>query len=141
VLGNHCVDTLTKDEFLGGVGQARSFYSFDREGVHFVVLDACYRADGEPYGRRNFTWTDANVPPAELEWLEADLQASTGAAIVFAHQRLDVATDHGVRNGAAVRQVLERSGRVVAVLQGHNHQNDYREINGIHYAALVVGHY
>lgn len=27
VLGNHCVDTLTKDEFLGGVEQERSYYS------------------------------------------------------------------------------------------------------------------
>lgn len=30
VLGNHCVDTLTKDEFLGTVGQPASYYSFDR---------------------------------------------------------------------------------------------------------------
>src|SRR5829696_5987798 len=43
VLGNHCVFTLTKDEFLGGVGQGRSYYSFDEGGVHFVVLDACFR--------------------------------------------------------------------------------------------------
>src|SRR5207248_3792797 len=52
VLGNHCVDTLTKDEFLAGVGQARSYYSFDRGRVHFVVLDACFRGDGRPYGRK-----------------------------------------------------------------------------------------
>ncbi len=28
VLGNHCVDTLKKEEFLGTVGQPKSYYSF-----------------------------------------------------------------------------------------------------------------
>lgn len=138
VLGNHCVDTLTKAEFLGEVEQAESYYSFDRGGCHFVVLDACFRSDGQPYGRRNFEWTDANIPAAELDWLDADLKAADGLVIVLAHQRLDVSTNHGVRNAPDVRQVLERSGRVTAVLQGHSHQNDYREIGGIHYATLVA---
>jgi hypothetical protein len=34
VLGNHCVDTLTKSEFLGGVEQKQSYYSFDRGDFH-----------------------------------------------------------------------------------------------------------
>ena len=54
VLGNHCVDTLKKEEFLDGVEQKASYYSFDRGGIHFVVLDSCFRSDGEPYGRKNF---------------------------------------------------------------------------------------
>jgi alkaline phosphatase len=69
VLGNHCVDTLTKEEFLGGVGKKESFYAFDESGFHFVVLDSCFRSDGKPYGRKNSTWTDANIPAHELEWL------------------------------------------------------------------------
>src|SRR5688572_8032686 len=39
VLGNHCVQTLMKDEFLAGVGQEKSHYSFDVGGFHFVILD------------------------------------------------------------------------------------------------------
>jgi alkaline phosphatase len=138
VLGNHCVDTLTKDEFLGSVGQERSYYSFDRGGVHFVVLDSCFRGDGQPYGRKNFRWTDANVPPAEIEWLEADLKHSESKVVVFAHQRLDVNNNHGVKNGAEVRRVLEQSGRVLAVFQGHSHHNDLKEIAGIHYCTLAA---
>ena len=138
VLGNHCVDTLTKDEFLDGVEQERSYYSFDRSGFHFVVLDACFRSDGEPYGRRNFHWTDSNVPPAEIEWLQADLKRADAKAIVFAHQRLDVNNNHGVKNAREVRKVLERSGRVLAAFQGHSHQNDYRQIGGIHYCTLAA---
>lgn len=138
VLGNHCVDTLTKDEFLGGVEQPKSYYSFDRAGFHFVVLDACFRGDGQSYGRKNSKWNDANIPAAELEWLEADLKSNDKQVIVFAHQRLDVSTDHGVKNCPEVRRILESSGNVRVVFQGHSHQNDLKDISGIHYLTLVA---
>ena len=138
VLGNHCVDTLTKAEFLGGVEQKESYYSFDRGDFHFVVLDACFRNDGEPYGRKNSKWNDANIPAAELEWLQADLRSTDRKTVVFAHQRLDVSNDHGVKNCPEVRGVLQDSGKVLAVLQGHSHQNDLKDIGGIHYCTLVA---
>ena len=138
VLGNHCVDTLYKEEFLGEVEREKSYYSFDRGGIHFVVLDSCFRSDGKPYGRKNFRWTDANVSMAELEWLKGDLEANAKPVIVFAHQRLDVSNNHGVKNNADVRRVLEASGDVVAVFQGHSHQNDLKQIGGIHYCTLVA---
>ena len=138
VLGNHCVDTLTKSEFLGEVGQDRSYYSFDHGDIHFVVLDSCFRGDGVAYQRKNFKWTDANVPPEELEWLAGDLKQSDKPTIVFAHQRLDVQNNHGVNNQAAVRRILESTGNVLAVFQGHSHKNDLKEIGGIHYCTLVA---
>jgi len=138
VLGNHCVDTLHKEEFLAGVEQPESYYSFDRGNFHFIVLDACYRSDGESYGRRNFKWTDTNIPQAEVEWLRADLKTSDKKTIVFAHQRLDVSNHHGVKNSADVRKVLESSEQVLGVFQGHSHENDLREINGIPYCTLVA---
>jgi len=102
------------------------------------VLYSCFRSDGQPYGRRNFQWTDANIPAAELEWLEADLRATDKPAVIFAHQRLDVDGNHGVRNNAAVRNVLESSRKVLAVFQGHSHANDLEEIGGIHYCTLAA---
>jgi predicted phosphodiesterase len=138
VFGNHCVDMLTKDEFLGGVEQDRSYYSFDRGGFHFVVLDSCFRSDGRPYGRKNFHWTDANIPAAEIEWLQTDLRETNKKVIVFAHQRLDVSNNHGVKNCPDVRRILEASGKVLAVFQGHSHRNDLSEIGGIHYCTLVA---
>jgi len=138
VLGNHCVDMLTKDEFLSSVGKKESFYSFDAGGTHFVVLDACFRGDGKPYGRKNSAWNDANVPDHELDWLAADLKATAKQVIVFAHQRLDSAGQHAVKNAAAVRAVLESAGNVSAVFQGHSHKNDHQEISGIHYTTLVA---
>ena len=138
VLGNHCVDTLTKKEFLDAVGQKEAHYSFDRGGVHFVVLDACFTSAGKPYERKNFKWTDANVPADQLDWLKDDLKGTDKPVVVFAHQRLDVANDYGVKNAADVRKVLEASKRVRAVFQGHSHKNDYAEIGGVHYCTLVA---
>src|SRR5262245_23286617 len=103
VLGNHCVQQLTKAEFLEGVGQKKSYYSFDSKDRHFIVLDSCFTADGKPYQRKNFTWTDCNIPADQVEWLYADLKAASGPTIVFAHQRLDVTAQHSVKNAAAIR--------------------------------------
>jgi predicted phosphodiesterase len=138
VLGNHCVDTLTKTEFLGGVEQEKSYYSFDRGEFHFVVLDSCFRNDGEHYGRKNSKWNDANIPPAEVEWLQADLKSTSKKTVIFAHQRLDVSNDYGVKNCPEVRKIFEASGKVLAVFQGHSHHNDLKDIGGIHYCTLVA---
>ncbi len=138
VLGNHCVDTLTKEEFLAGVGATHSYESFDESGFHFVLLDACFRSDGQPYGRRNFEWTDPNVPEEQIHWLEKDLARTDLPVVVFIHQRLDVGSPHGVKNAAAVRDVLQRSKKVTAVFQGHSHKNDLRVIEGISYVTLVA---
>jgi len=138
VLGNHCVHTLTKEEFLDGVQQPRSYYSFDAGGLHFVVLDCCFRSDGTPYGRKNFKWTDPNVSAEELAWLKADLAAHSQPTIVFTHQRLDVDNHYAAKNAAAVRQVFREAGNVRCVFQGHSHQNAYRERDGIHFCTLVA---
>ncbi|MDG1897732.1 MAG: metallophosphoesterase [Fuerstiella sp.] len=138
VLGNHCVYTLNKREFLDVVEQPKSYYSFDVGDFHFIVLDSCFRSDGMPYGRKNFEWTDPNIPAAELEWLKADLNATKKQTVVFAHQRLDVSNHYGVKNADSVRSLFEASGRVLAVFQGHSHKNDHNEIGGIHYCTLVA---
>ncbi|HEX4416087.1 MAG TPA: metallophosphoesterase [Lacipirellulaceae bacterium] len=138
VLGNHCVYSLTKDEFLQGVERERTYYSFDRQGMHFVVLDGCFRSDGVPYGRKNSDWTDAKIPAEQIDWLQSDLSHACEKVIVLVHQRLDVANHYGIKNAAVVRQILEDSGKVLAVVQGHNHKNDYNDINGIHYVTLMA---
>ncbi|MBG86479.1 MAG: alkaline phosphatase [Verrucomicrobiales bacterium] len=138
VLGNHCVHMLTKDEFLEGVQKPKTYYSFDSAGWHFVVLDSCFRSDGKPYQRNNFDWKDPNIPADELEWLAADLKQNTKPTIVFAHQRLDLSNHYAVKNAPAIRSLLEKSGKVRAVFQGHSHKNDLKEINGISYVTLVA---
>lgn len=136
VLGNHCIWTLTKQQFADNSAAKAKHYSFDKHGHHFVILDACYRKDGVSYGAKNNVWNDSDIPREQQEWLRDDLKKTDKPTIVCVHQRLDVQGDHAVHQAAAVRKILEESGRVRAVLMGHSHKNDYREINGIHYCVL-----
>jgi len=138
VIGNHDVEALTKAQFLEVCGAKQAHYSFDCDGFHFVVLDACYTADGTPYGAKKIKWTDTEIPPAERDWLAANLKATDKKTVCFVHQRLDVAkkTATAIKNAEEIRRMLEQSGNVLAVLQGHAHTNEVRQINGIHYVTL-----
>jgi len=43
-----------------------------------------------------------------------------------------------VKNCPEVRKIFEESGKLLAVFQGHSHQNDLKDIGGIHYCTLVA---
>ena len=138
VLGNHDHDNISKEEFLAHVsneGQkaAKAYYAFVRNGVKFIVLDACYKPDGTPYGRGNFFWKDTLLPPAQVDFLKAELASATGPCVPFVHQQLDAQDATCIRNAAEVRAVLEASGKVTCVVQGHFHDGSFREVNGIGY--------
>jgi len=138
VLGNHCVWTLTKEQFFAHSAAKPGPYSFDLAGFHFVILDACHRADGTPYGAKNFVWTDTEIPESQRQWLRKDLAAARRPTIVFVHQRLDITGEYAVKSAPVVRQILEAAGTVRAVFQGHHHRNDYRDLGGIHYCTLMA---
>lgn len=138
VLGNHDHDNITKEEFLAhiensGQRQTRSFYSFDAGAIRFIVLDGCYRPDAVPYCRGNFNWEDSIVPGDQIAFLKAALDSAPGACIPVIHQQLDAEDCTVVRNAARVRRILEESGKVKCVIQGHYHDGSFRVINGIGY--------
>lgn len=138
VLGNHCVFNLTKSEFLAGIGRKQSYYGFQSGSVRFLVLDACFRKDGVDYGRQNYDWTDTFIPEKQAAWLAGELRQGKGPVVVFVHQRLDRVDQHGVKNSPQIRELLERSGRVRVVFQGHSHENDRVDINGITYLTMCA---
>ena len=142
VLGNHDCDAITPDEFLSNVvnyGQprAKAYYSFRFGAVTFLVLDGCYTSDLKHYSRSN-PWTDANIPPEQLAWLERELARADGPVIVFCHQRMDPSSEphHLLKNAAEVRRILERSGKVRTVITGHQHTGGGCVLNGISYLTL-----
>jgi len=150
VPGNHDFDCLTEDEFFlrtpnDGKIIGKGYYSFVRNGVTFIVLDGCYTSGMKHYSRNTkWTWTDANIPPEQLAWLDHELAAAKDHAVVLCHQRLDPSAErhHLMKNAAAVREVLEKSGKVRAVLTGHEHTGGQCVVNGIPYytlAAMVSG--
>jgi len=140
VLGNHCVTRLTKTEFLANCGAQvkRGHYAFDQGPLHFIVLDANFKRDGSHYAAGNFGWTDTWIHEPQQQWLAEDLRkAADKKTVVMIHQNLDKETDaHGVKSGPAVRRILEASGNVAAVFQGHMHRGGYKKLGGIPYHTL-----
>src|SRR5690606_5569409 len=87
-------DLASKDEVRAiltntGIPSGDTYYSFDSGGVHFIVLDAAFRSDGTAYAVSNYTWDDANLPAAEVGWLEVDLEATALPTVVLTHQLLN----------------------------------------------------
>ena len=138
VIGNHDTDSLSKAQYLAaapntGIVPNATRYTFVSGGVRFVVLDANHKSDGSDYDHGNFDWSDSNIDAPQLDWLTKTLAASAEPAIVLVHQQLDGTGAYYVKNAAAVREALEKSGRVIAVLQGHRHEGAFSTINGIPY--------
>ncbi len=150
VLGNHEFDNLTRDFVLNsihntGIEKGKTYYSWDNGGVHFIVLDADYTpaSPHRPYDMNTpddsfWTWKDTCVPPHELEWLQKDLAHTNLPVVIFTHQTLDRIDDqdHNIKNASSVRQILEESGKVLAVFSGHDHAGGYANIKGIHYIVM-----
>jgi hypothetical protein len=141
VLGNHDMDSIPKSQFMENVSNTNipsgsTYYSFDCNGVHFIVLDANFLQDGTPYDCGNYQWNETYISEAELHWLRKDLAATELPAITFSHQQMGGLGMLDIRNAEAVRKILRESGKVLAHFDGHNHAGGYKNIEGIHYYTL-----
>ncbi|MCV6630532.1 MAG: metallophosphoesterase [Flavobacteriaceae bacterium] len=142
-IGNHDVDSISKSSFLAhiqntGIDNNRSYYAFDKGGYHFVVLDANYDKQGKDhFFAAGSDWQDTNIPKEQLDWLQQDLAQTQLPTIVFCHHPLFAfyrgGNKYHINNFKAVQRILENSKQVVAVLQGHVHQESHQQINQIHY--------
>lgn len=140
VVGNHEVQDLSKAEFLDLTCATETFLSFDAGAYHFVILDAQYNQKGEDFDHVGYA-TQGYIPPFELAWLREDLSQTDRPTVVCVHQRLDVEFDYRtggaeIANFEEVRDVLEASGVVITVFQGHDHDGAYSLIDGIHYVTF-----
>jgi alkaline phosphatase len=150
VLGNHEFDNVKRSDLLprldnSDIVPGQTYYSFDRNGIHCIVLDADYTV-AEPHqpfdlqdaGNPFWNWKDAWIPREQLEWLATDLADSNLPTVVFTHQLLhrDNAEDHTIKNADVVRGLLETDGQVLAVFSGHDHRGEIAFRNGIHYLVL-----
>jgi 3',5'-cyclic AMP phosphodiesterase CpdA len=121
-----------------GAGEAPRLYgSFDRAGLHVVVLHTQERKD-----------LDVRIDPEQLAWLERDLAATTLPTLVFMHHAAADMVLVGnrwferaahiclVQERRTLRGILERSGKVEAVFNGHLHWNHFAVHGGIPYVTL-----
>ncbi len=151
VLGNHEFADIERDVlvpllFNTEVPPGKTYYSFDRNGIHGIVLDADYTAADphRPYDLQNpdhpfWNWKESWIPQKELEWLASDLASSNLPTVVFTHQVLHRDTtgdDYTIRNADVVRGLLEADGQVLAVFSGHDHRGEIAFRGGIHYFVL-----
>jgi 3',5'-cyclic AMP phosphodiesterase CpdA len=138
VAGNHDTINLNRDDLNAFWGRSGPLhYSFDTGGWHFVVLHTLEKKDVE-----------IRVPAPQIEWLRADLAASSAPVVVFMHhsaseQRLDDSRWWPGRSHLALvkereelRHLFETSGRVRLVINGHLHWNHLDVIRGIPYVTV-----
>lgn len=144
-LGNHDMwwDTNTSDPLYGkpfAVQQLKipnRYYSFDRKGWHFVVLDS----NNPPAG---------SLDAEQRSWLENDLKALTPGTpvLVLSHYpTLGVCTiiEGGNHTDAEYLNNLfvQHKDKKFHCLSGHIHQLDYGRYNHVHYYGngAVSGHW
>ena len=142
VIGNHDVDGgFTQDQVVSFWNAKDKYYSFDKNGYHFVVLNGNERPAGDTskgYPR--------SITETQRDWLRQDIDSTNLPVIVFCHQGIDNDMD-GIKEGAMVRLVFERTNekagfkKVQLVLSGHNHEDYLNTYNNVHYLQVNSASY
>lgn len=144
LLGNHDMDISSKEVIMDFLEMPSKYYSFDQQGVHFIVLDANYLyADNQysDYDTANFYVNDnlrTYINPAQIEWLSNDLKQTNLPTIVFSHQSL-INPIWGIKNRVQIQELFEKENqragfqKVLACFNGHDHIDFHRTLNNIHY--------
>ena len=145
VPGNHdlaAIDRAVLADFCGWPDK-RGYYAFVFRGIRFIVLNTNFDGDSETLPPWNKTWINSD----QLKWLEAELK-NPEPAVILTHANLDPRMNddrldaHIVMNAADARAILEASGKVKLVVQGHCHGGAFTALNGIDYVtlpAMVMG--
>lgn len=136
--GNHDYAEFSAGELAEYTGCPVAPYTVETDSHLLIFLDACYRSDLRRFDVAGVDWKDSNLPPEQLEFLEKTLNASAKPCVIFLHENLDngVQIDHIIKNAEDVRAILEASGKVKLVIQGHYHPGADHIINGIRYLTL-----
>ena len=138
VAGNHDMIHLNRDD-LARIWrhEGQLFYAMDRGGFHLVVLHTIERKDVE-----------VRIPHAQLEWLKDDLARTALPVVVLMHHpagEQDLSDSFWfkglahlalVKERQELRRILEESGKVRVVFNGHVHRNHLDVIRGIPYVTI-----
>ena len=137
VLGNHdMVDYgFTKAQTMSWWGMKERYYSFNRNGYHFIVLDG-NDENPKPWNE----YYNRYIGPNQKKWLVEDLKKSYLPTIIFSHQSLD--SKGGIFNQHEIRKIIEDSifvngnKKVIACICGHHHDDYLKIINDIAYVHI-----
>ncbi len=142
VIGNHEMD--------GGTSKAKAveylkmkgpYYSFDRHGFHFIVLDGNDKKSPDVKGYPQF------IGPEQVEWLKDDLLKAEHPVVIFSHQGLSRVKGaeefYGIENDKQIQKILTShntanpSHKVIACFNGHSHYDYAEKVNGIWYITIT----
>lgn len=160
VLGNHDFEGISRSKTLKRLALERGYYTFEKGGILFVVLDTQDVAVQGGWPKNSAAYKKAeellqkvmeqkypNAQPyngslgnQQLVWLDgvlAGAKKKNQDVIVFGHLPLWPDGDrHPAWNAGDVRKILSEYGCVRAYVCGHYHAGRYGQENGIHYLNL-----
>ena len=136
LMGNHDAFSFTPEEFYSILGENHAPRLMQQDGLNLLFIDACHFKTGVHYAPGDSDWTDTYYPHEDR--LRKTLSGLTGDTYLFMHQNIDpgVRADHRLSNDSVIRSIIEESGNVRAVYQGHYHLGYQSENNGIPYITL-----
>jgi Icc protein len=141
VIGNHEMDGGTsRDEAVNYRKMTNSYYSFDKNGFHFIVLDANDKKDPNAKGYKQYIGTK------QQNWLKENLAATQLTTVIFSHQGLTISPGaeetYGVENFKEIQAILTThnhqnpSAKVIACFNGHTHYDYAEQVNDIWYVTI-----
>lgn len=160
VLGNHDMDFCDKETIMKMWGMPQRYYSFDRDGFHFVVMDRNFlkKEGGTLVAYNASNWGPLPSPQRsftdqpQLDWLKDDLAKAQYPVIVFMHQPVflsDFFDELG--NADEILKIFDEANfhaenkktdnKIAAVFMGHDHDDRHGERNGVHYFIINSASY
>ena len=138
LMGNHDAFVFTEQEFYELLGDQYRARLISRDGLNLLFLDACYFKTGVHYLPGDSDWTDTFYP--HTQQLREVLAGLKGDVYVFMHQNIDpeVPLDHCLSNAELMRAILQESGKVKGVYQGHYHPGHQTVHEGIQYTTFAA---
>jgi 3',5'-cyclic-AMP phosphodiesterase len=141
-IGNHEMDGgFTLSQALQSLKMENPYYSFDKNGFHFIVLNGNDRKDPGVKGYSRYIGKD------QAEWLINDLAETKYPVVVFSHQPLTYYKgpdeEYQVENYMQIQKIMEEhnstnpSKKVIASFNGHTHTDSAEKINGIWYISIT----
>jgi 3',5'-cyclic-AMP phosphodiesterase len=142
VIGNHEMDGgTTLEKALEYRNMKSSYYSFEKNGFQFIVLDGNDKKDPEVKGYPQF------IGEEQVNWLTTELEKANLPVVIFSHQGLANYSSadqiYGVENYREILEILEihnarnPQNKVIGCFNGHTHYDYAENISGIWYITIT----
>jgi Icc protein len=122
---------------------AQPYYSFDKNGWHFVALDSVQK-------KNDGSWYTANLGETQLDWLKNDLENTKKNTMIISHipilsacvffdgnnmknERWELPGSWMHTDAKQISEVFYKQNQVKLAVSGHIHLTDRVDYNGVSY--------